>query len=109
LREYQARGRWLQGRLAMARGNLDGALEALENARARAEAFGGRLILWRADAALGDVHLAAGHNAEARRAYRRAWDTLRAIAATLPDEAAREDMLAAPAAVELKEKLKTKE
>jgi class 3 adenylate cyclase/tetratricopeptide (TPR) repeat protein len=109
LREYQARGRWLQGRLALARGDIDSALEALEDAHARAEAFGGQLILWRADAALGDVHGAAGHKTEARQAYRRAWDTLKAIAATLPDKAASKDMLASPAALELKEKSKIRD
>lgn len=105
LREYQARGRWLRGRLAMTRGDLEGALEALEDAHARAEAIGGRLILWRADAALGDVHHAAGRSAEANAAYQRAWETFQAIAATLLDEAARENMLASSPAAELRSKI----
>ena len=96
LREYQARGRWLRGRLALIRGDLEEALEALEDAHARAEAIGGQLILWRTDATLGEVHHAAGRDAEASAAYRRAWDTLQAIVATLPDEAARNSMLASP-------------
>jgi tetratricopeptide (TPR) repeat protein len=104
LREYQARGRWLHGRLALAQCDLDGALESLEDARARAESLGSRFILWRTDAALGDVHLAAGRSAEANTAYRRAWETLQAIIATLPDEVARENMLVSPSAVELREK-----
>jgi class 3 adenylate cyclase/tetratricopeptide (TPR) repeat protein len=107
LREYQARGRWLQGRLALARADLDTALEALEEAHARAEAIGSRLTLWRADNALGDVHHMAGRSAEAQAAYRRAWETLQAIAATLPDEAARASMLASPSAAELRARLAT--
>jgi hypothetical protein len=102
LREYQVRGRWLQGRLALARAELDGALEALEDARGRAEAIGGRLILWRADSALGDVHQAAGRSAEAGIAYRRAWETLQAMAATLSDGRARNSLLASPLAAELR-------
>ena len=105
LREYQVRGRWLQGRLALAQAELDAAIEALEEAHARAEAIGSRLVLWRADSALGDVHHAAGHSAEAQAAYRRAWETLVAIVATLPDEAARENMLASPSAAELRARL----
>jgi tetratricopeptide (TPR) repeat protein len=107
LREYQVRGRWLQGRLALARADLDTALETLEDAHARAEAIGSRLILWRADYALGDVHRVAGHSSEAQAAYRRAWETLQAIAATLPDETARECMLASPSAAELRARLVT--
>jgi hypothetical protein len=107
LREYQVRGRWLQGRLALAQADLDGALEALEDAHGRAEAIGGRLILCRADSALGDVHHAAGRSAEADAAYRRAWETLQAMAATLPDEEARESLLASPSSVELQAKVKT--
>lgn len=106
LREYQVRGRWLQGHLALARGDLEGALGALEDAHARAEVFGGRLMLWRAEAALGDVHQVAGRNSEAMTVYRRAWETLQAIAASLPGEAAQE-MLASPPAAALREKVGT--
>ncbi len=105
LREYQVRGRWLQGRLALARSDLDQGLEALEDAHARAEAIGGRLILWRADNALGDVHRAAGRSAEADAAYRRAWETLQAIAATLPDDEARASMLASPSSAKLRDRV----
>jgi tetratricopeptide (TPR) repeat protein len=105
LHEYQARGRWLGGRLALSRGELGEALEALEDARARAEAIGGRLILWRADVALGDVHSAAGRNSEANAAYQRAWETFQSVAATLPDETTRASMLASPLATELREKV----
>jgi hypothetical protein len=107
LREYQVRGRWLQGCLALARDDLDEALDALEDAHGRAEAIGGRLILWRADSALGDVHRAAGRTAEADAAYQRAWETLQAIAATLPDGGAGESLLASPLAVELQAKVQT--
>jgi tetratricopeptide (TPR) repeat protein len=105
LREYQVRGRWLQGLLALALGGLDDALEALEDAHARAEAIEGRLILWRADSALGDVHRAAGRSAEANAAYQRAWDTIQAIAATLPDEKARAGMLSTPSVVGLQQRM----
>jgi tetratricopeptide (TPR) repeat protein len=105
LREYQTRGCWLQGRLALAQADLDQSLEALEDAHARAEAIGARLILWRADSALGDVHRAAGRSAEANATYQRAWETLQAIAATLPDEESRERMLAVPSAAELRERI----
>jgi class 3 adenylate cyclase/tetratricopeptide (TPR) repeat protein len=105
LHEYQARGRWLGGRLALSRGDLEEALEALEDARARAEAIGGRLILWRVDVALGDVHSAAGRNSEANAAYQRAWETFQDVAATLPDEATRASMLASPLVAELREKV----
>jgi class 3 adenylate cyclase/tetratricopeptide (TPR) repeat protein len=105
LREYQVRGRWLQGRLALAKDDLDGALEALEDARGRAEAIGGRLILWRSDSALGDVHRSAGRSAEADIAYRRAWETLQAMATTLSDGRARNSLLASPLAVELRARL----
>lgn len=105
LREYQVRGRWLQGHLALALGGLDDALEALEDAHARAEAIEGRLILWRADSALGDVHRAAGRSAEANAAYQRAWDTLQSIADTLPDEEARASMLSTPSVVELQQRM----
>jgi predicted ATPase/class 3 adenylate cyclase len=107
LREYQVRGRWLQGRLALAQDDLDGALEALEDARGRAEAIDGRLILCRTDIALGDVHHVAGRSAEADAAYQRARETLQAMAATLPDEDAREGLLASPLAAELRAKVKT--
>jgi len=107
LREYQVRGRWLQGRLALAKADLDGALEALEDARGRAEAIGGLLILWRADSALGDVHHAAGRSAEAEAAYRRAWETVQTMAATLPDEAAHERLISSPLVSELRAKVKT--
>jgi tetratricopeptide (TPR) repeat protein len=107
LREYQVRGRLLQGQLAMAQADLDGALEALEDARGRAEAISARLILWRTDRALGDVHRAAGRSAEADAAYRRAWDTLQTMAATLSDEETRASLLASPLATELREQVKT--
>ena len=109
LREYQIRGRWLQGRFALAKSDLDEALEALEDAHARAEAIGSRLILWRTDSALGDVHRAAGRSAEAKAAYLRAWETLHTVAATLPDEEAQRSMLAAPLAAELQERMATGE
>jgi tetratricopeptide (TPR) repeat protein len=105
LREYQVRGRWLQGCLALAQADLGEALEALEDSHARAEAIGARLISWRANSALGEVHHAAGRSAEASAAYQRAWETLQAIAATLPDEESRERMLAAPSAAELRERI----
>jgi tetratricopeptide (TPR) repeat protein len=107
LREYQVRGRWLQGRLALAQDDLDGALEALEDARGRAQAIGGRLILCRTDSALGDVHHAAGRSAEADAAYGRAWETLQAMAATLADEEAQESLLASSSVAELRPKVKT--
>jgi tetratricopeptide (TPR) repeat protein len=105
LREYQVRGRWLHGRLALARAELDNALEALEDARGRAEAIGGRLILWRADSALGDVHRAAGRSAEADTAYRRAWETLQVMATTLSDGRDRNSLLMSPLAAELRAKV----
>ncbi|GAB4537352.1 MAG: adenylate/guanylate cyclase domain-containing protein [Anaerolineae bacterium] len=105
LREYQVRGRWLQGCLALAQADLDGALEALEDARGRAEAIGGRLILWRADRALGDVHQAAGRNAEADAAYHRAWETLAGMAATLRDEEMRQSFWASPPVAQLRARL----
>lgn len=107
LREYQVRGRWLQGRLALAEADLDSALEALEEARGRAEAIGGRLILWRTDSALGDVHCAAGRSAEADAAYRRAWETFAGMAATLPDGEMRKSFLATPLATELRARLES--
>jgi class 3 adenylate cyclase/tetratricopeptide (TPR) repeat protein len=107
LRGYQVRGRWLQGRLAFAKADLDGALEALEDAHGRAEAIGGRLILWRADSALGDVHHAAGRSAEADAAYRRAWETVQTMAATLLDKETHESLLASPSVSELRVKVKT--
>ena len=107
LREYQVRGRWLKGRLALEQANLDGALEALEDARGRAEAIGGRLILWRADSALGDVHRAAGRSAEADAAYQRAWETVQAMAATLMDEEAHESLLTSSSVAELRAKVNT--
>ncbi len=106
LREYQVRGRWLQGRLALAQANLDGALEALEDARGRAEAIGGRLILWRADSALGDVHRAAGRRAEADAAYQRAWETVQAMAATLMDKEAQASLLTSPSLAQLRAMIK---
>jgi tetratricopeptide (TPR) repeat protein len=106
LREYQVRGRWLKGRLALEQANLDGALETLEDARGRAEAIGGRLIMWRADSALGDVHRAAGRSAEADAAYQRAWETVQAVAATLMDKEAHESLLASPSVAELRAKVK---
>jgi class 3 adenylate cyclase/tetratricopeptide (TPR) repeat protein len=105
LREYQVRGRWLQGRMALAQADLDAALEALEDARGRAEAIGGRLIMWRADSALGDVHRIAGRRAEADAAYCRAWETLQDMAATLASEEARESLLTSPSAAELRAKV----
>ena len=107
LREYQVRGRWLQGRLALAQDDLDGALEALEDARGRAQAIGGRLILCRTDSALGEVHHAAGRSAEADAAYGRAWETLQAMAATLADEEAQESLLASSSVAELRATVKT--
>ena len=107
LREYQVRGRWLQGRMALAQADLDAALEALEDARGRAEAIGGRLIMWRADAALGDVHRIAGRSAEADSAYRRAWEILQDMAATLTSEEARESLLTSPSVAELQAKVET--
>lgn len=107
LREYQVRGRWLQGRLAIARSTLEDALEALEDAHARAEAIDGCLILWRIDNALGDVHRAAGRSTEANTAYRRAWEILQAMAATLSDEGAGESLLTSPQAAELRAKVET--
>ena len=105
LREYQVRGRWLQGRIALAQADLDAALEALEDARGRAEAIGGRLIMWRADTALGDVHGLAGRSAEADAAYCRAWETLQDMAATLASEEARESLLTSPSAAKLRAKV----
>jgi len=100
LREYQVRGR-----IALAQADLDAALEALEDARGRAEAIGGRLIMWRADSALGDVHRIAGRSAEADAAYCRAWETLQDMAATLASEEARESLLTSPSAAELRAKV----
>jgi tetratricopeptide (TPR) repeat protein len=105
LREYQARGRWLSGQLALTRGDLSGALDDLEDARARAEAIGARLVLWRIDAALGDVHQAADRRAEANVAYQQAWKTLQDVTYTLPDEGARESLLSTPLAADLREKI----
>jgi class 3 adenylate cyclase/tetratricopeptide (TPR) repeat protein len=102
LRGYQVRGRWLQGRLALACDEIDSALEALEDARGRAKAIASRLILWRIDSALGDVHRAAGRWAEADAAYSRAWKTLEALASTLPDNEDRTSLLASPLAAELR-------
>jgi len=102
LREYQVRGRWLQGRLALAENRLGDALEALEDARARGEAIGSHLLLWRLDAALGDVHRAAGRSAEAGAAYRRSWDAIQLLAGTLPEERDRQSMLSSPAVAELR-------
>jgi class 3 adenylate cyclase/tetratricopeptide (TPR) repeat protein len=106
LREYQVRGRWLQGRLAMAQNGLEDALDALEDARARAEAIGARLILWRIDTTLGDVHQAAGRGTEADTAYRRAWAVLEALAATAPGEEAGVSLWASPLAAHLRARVK---
>jgi tetratricopeptide (TPR) repeat protein len=107
LREYQVRGRWLQGLLAIDRADPDGALEALEDARARAEVIGARLILWRIESALGDVHRAAQRRTEANAAYRRGWEILRAMAATLPDEQVCGSLLESPLAAALRIKVET--
>jgi class 3 adenylate cyclase/tetratricopeptide (TPR) repeat protein len=106
LHEYQVRGRWLQGCLAMAQGRLEDALDALEDARARAEAIGARLILWRIDTARGDVHQAAGRKTEAGTAYRQAWAVFEALAATVPGEAATVSLGASPLVSHLRARVK---
>ncbi len=109
LREYQIRGRWLQGQLAVARGNLEDALEALEDAHARAEAIGARLVLWRIDSALGDVHLAANRSTEADTAYRRAWAILQAMADTLPDDESCARLWGSPLADHLRSRVEARD
>lgn len=105
LGEYQARGRWLRGRLFLAKEDVSGALESLENARQRAESMGAHLILWKICAATGDAHRAADHGDQAGRAYRRSWEMLQSMATTLPTQATRDSMLASPPANALRAKI----
>jgi hypothetical protein len=95
----------LQGRLFLAKEDLSGALESLENARQCAESMGGHLILWKICATAGDAHRGAGHGNQAGRAYRRAWEILQSMAATLPTQATRDSMLASPSATVLRAKI----
>jgi tetratricopeptide (TPR) repeat protein len=105
LREYQARGRWLRGTLFLAKEDVSGALESLENARQLAKSMGGRLILWKICLATGDAHRAGGHDDQAASAYRRAWDILQSMATTLPTQATTDSMLASPSATVLRAKI----
>ncbi len=105
LGEYQARGRWLRGRLLLAKEDVIGALETLEDARQRAESMGGRLIVWKICVDTGDAHRAAGHGDQAGTAYRRAWEILQSMATTLPTQATRDSMLASPSATVLRAKI----
>jgi tetratricopeptide (TPR) repeat protein len=105
LGEYQARGRWLRGSLLLAKEDVIGALESLEDARQRAESMGGRLIAWKICVATGDAHRAAGHGDQAGSAYRRAWEILQSMATTLPTQVTRDSMLASPSATVLRAKI----
>lgn len=102
--EYQMQARWLSGHLCLREGRHGDALIWLEDARARAESLGARLMLWQIESALGDAHQQLGRHVEAGSAYRRGWLMLQAIADALPDPADRSHLLATPGAANLQAK-----
>jgi class 3 adenylate cyclase/tetratricopeptide (TPR) repeat protein len=105
LGEYRIRSRWLRAQLLLAQDNPTGALGLLEDARALAEEQESIHLQWRIDDCLGTVHRAAGRQAEAHRAYTRAWNLLMAITDTIGSEIDREGILTSGAAAELKANL----
>jgi hypothetical protein len=102
LGEYQARGRWLRGRLFLPKKDVGGALESPDNARQRAGSMGRQLTLWKTCVATGDAHRPVGRGDQAGGAYQRAWEILQSMTATLPTQATRDSMLASPSAAVLR-------
>jgi DNA-binding NarL/FixJ family response regulator len=79
----------LRGQALAALGRDDEALAALAQAGDEARAQGARPLLWRAEAALGAVHLAARRRREARLAFDRARALADQLAALVDDDAQR--------------------
>jgi tetratricopeptide (TPR) repeat protein len=101
-REYQMRGCWLRGMLALEQNDPDAALRWLAEARAQAEAIHAWPVLWRIDMAFGDVYHQSGRGSQAGPAYQRAWEILESMVNTLPNHVDRSTMLDSQAVTRLR-------
>jgi hypothetical protein len=77
-------------------GDTKRAIDHLREAEALAEKIGPLGELWQIRSRMGELHERGGEVGEAREAFFRAAQTLRALAAKIKDEGLRENFLATP-------------
>ena len=87
---------YLKGQALRAQGHTEAACEALNAARAEAEALGSRRNLWPILAALSEIEAGRGNTAEARSLRQRAAEPITFIADHIGDAALRATFLALP-------------